>query len=424
MDRAVGGSAFARAIALLAGGTAASQLIGVAMLPVIARLFGPGAFGVLAAYAAVLMTILTVAGLRYEFAIPLAETEREAVALLIVALGAVLAFGAASCGMAAMLASGLLRSDSLDTMAPVAWMLPVGVAVGGAYQALRYWAIREKRYSAIASTAIAQGLGRGAVQIAAGVAGAGAGGLVAGEIVGQGAGLFSLGRLAWRRSREMPAVVGWAGLTDTARKYASFPLLMAPASLLNGAGMQLPTLLLAGLYGPSVAGWYFATQRLLGLPVQLVGTATGQAFLGEAATLVREDPDKLARMFGAAMRRLLLLGLAPTLLLVAFGPWGMETLLGSAWRESGVYLQWLAVSFLLKFGFDELINLSMVKRNDYALAWAAMRLALACGAVVLAHAMGWAAVHCIALLGIALAVGYMVKLWLWYRALAQLKVAA
>jgi O-antigen/teichoic acid export membrane protein len=200
--------------------------------------------------------------------------------------------------------------------------------------------------------------------------------------------------------------------------------MMAPASLLNGAGMQLPTLLLAGLYGPTVAGWYFATQRLLGLPVQLIGTAAGQAFLGEAATLVDDDPQRLSNLFDAVTKRLILLGLVPTIFLIAFGPWGMETLLGQEWRESGVYLQWLAGSFLLKFGFDELINLAMARRNDYALAWAALRLALACGAVVFAHAMKWPAVRCIALLSGALAIGYLVKLWLWKRALNRLKVQA
>lgn len=412
---------FAKAVALVAGGTAASQLFGVLVLPVITRLFAPEAFGILAAYVALLMMIQTVAGLRYEFAIPLASTDRDAVVMLLVTLCAVAIFSIGTLTTALLFGTGLFHLQRLDPLREVIWLLPVGVILAGTYQSLRYWAIRDRAYRDIAATTMSQGFGRGLVQLAAGFVQAGPAGLVAGEIVGQGAGIVRLGRSAIKKTKVYWGEISFAEIRMAARRNASFPLMMAPASFLNGAGMQLPTLLLAALYGAEVAGWYFVTQRLLALPVHLLGKAMGQVFLGEAAALARSDPSKLGRMFNTLSRKLLLFGALPTVALIVFGPWAMERFLGPGWGQSGIYLQWLAISFLLKFSFDGLINLAMVERNDYALAWAAIRLVLACGVVLAAHHLQLSATYCVALLSMALALGYLAKLWFWQRAVGQLQ---
>lgn len=415
---------FAKAFALVAGGTAVSQLFGVLIMPVITRLFEPEAFGILAAYMALLMLIQTVVGLRYEMAIPIAETDRDALIMLLVTLGTVAIFSIGTFATAALFGTGVIHFARLDPLASVIWLLPVGVVLAGTYQALRYWAIRDKAYQDIAATTVTQGFGRGLVQLAAGFAKVGPVGLVAGELVGQGAGIVRLGAPAFARLRGTNKRVRLSEIGRAARRHASFPLMMAPASLLNGAGMQVPTLLLATLYGPNVAGWYYVTQRLLAVPVQLVGGAMGQVFLGEAASLARSDPEELGRMFNNLSRKLLLLGTLPTIALIILGPWAMERFLGPDWGQSGVYLRWLAISFLLKFSFDGLINLAMVERNDYALTWAAFRFVLASGVVLAAHFLGLHATYCVALLGMALAIGYLAKIWFWKRAVRRLQVAA
>src|SRR5690606_1541595 len=154
----------------------------------------------------------------------------------------------------------------------------------------------------------------------------------------------------------------------------------------------------------------------------LIGTAIGQVFLGEAASLAQSDPDALARMFRKLSRRLLALGLVPAIVLMLFGPELVRFFLGINWIQSGVYVQWLSISFLLKFGFDGLIDLGMVGRNDFDLAWAIIRLVLSCGAVTAASALGLPATSCIALLAISLAIGYLLKVWFWNVAISRLKV--
>ncbi len=414
---------FARGVTLLAGGTVATQMLSVVVMPLITRLFPQEAFGILASYMAMLMMVQTVVGLRYEQAIPLAETDRDALLMLLVTLCAVACFSIVALMLAVLFATGLLHSRTLDLMGSVIWLLPVGIVLSGIYQSLRYWAIRDRAYRDIAATTMTQGVGRSLTQLGSSVIHAGTIGLVFGEIVGQSAGIAKLGRSAVRKTKEYWAGITRAQIGDAARRNASFPLLLAPGAFINGAGIQLPTLLIATLFGAKVAGFYYVSQRLLGLPIQFIGVAIGQVFMGEAAVLARTDPKKLERLSNTLTRKLLLAGILPTAALILVGPWAMERFLGHGWAESGVYLQWLSINFLLKLGLDGQINLSMVERNDYALIWAIIRLVLACGGVLAAYWLKLSPTWAIAMLSIGLSLGYLLKFWFWQRALHQLQRA-
>lgn len=73
-----GGSSTVRSIATLLTGTVASQVIGVITMPILSRIYGPGAFGILAIFLSVSAVVSMVAALRYEYAIVLPEREEDA----------------------------------------------------------------------------------------------------------------------------------------------------------------------------------------------------------------------------------------------------------------------------------------------------------------------------------------------------------
>ena len=88
----VGG--FARNVLTLASGTAVAQLLLALAVPVLARLYTPAEYGVLAVYSSTLTVLVVAASLRYETAIPLPREEFAAASLLALTLGILLATGA------------------------------------------------------------------------------------------------------------------------------------------------------------------------------------------------------------------------------------------------------------------------------------------------------------------------------------------
>ena len=77
---------FARGVSVLVGGTTSAQVLTVMAAPLLTRLYTPEDFGVLAVYAGLLALFSVISSLRYELAIPLPETKREAINVLILSL--------------------------------------------------------------------------------------------------------------------------------------------------------------------------------------------------------------------------------------------------------------------------------------------------------------------------------------------------
>src|SRR5690625_4203888 len=71
-------SRFARNVALVATGTAGAQAITMAFSPVITRLYGPEAFGLLGTFAATLAIVTPIAALTYPIAIVLPKKDDDA----------------------------------------------------------------------------------------------------------------------------------------------------------------------------------------------------------------------------------------------------------------------------------------------------------------------------------------------------------
>src|SRR5437660_1191678 len=124
-------SRFVRRMAMLSGGTALGQLTLVASSPILTRLYGPKSFGALGVFVSLASILAMVAALRYEFAVPVARDEQEAVEL--VGVG-----NAASVVMALATALGvwfggdwLARVTSVPDLVPLLWLLPVTVLFNG-----------------------------------------------------------------------------------------------------------------------------------------------------------------------------------------------------------------------------------------------------------------------------------------------------
>jgi O-antigen/teichoic acid export membrane protein len=381
---------FARSVSLVASGTAIGQAITIASTLALTRLYAPADLGLLAVYASILGILAIVSGLRYELAVPLPERDDVALrplvlaALSVAALATTVGIGLAFAG------EPLLRSAGAEALAPWAWLFPVGLAGAGLYQLLSFWAVRKKDYGAIARTKVGQAGGQAIVQVGLGALGAGPIGLLAGHAVGVSAGVTSfLCRFTpgLRRAWSSP---GAPTMREVARRYARFPLYLAPAGFVNTAGRNLPMLLVAGLHGPGAAGFFLLADRLLNVPLTLVGNSISQVFFGEAADAARTDPERVRRLYTSIAGRLLAAGVVPALVLAIAGEWLFAAAFGDDWRTAGRFAAALTPMFLARFVTSPLaIALTAVERQAWTLVVQLVLLGAAAGSFGLAILQGW-----------------------------------
>src|SRR5690625_3719223 len=75
-------NSFVRNVTILASGTAAAQVITMVLSPIITRLYGPEAFGLMGAFMAIVNIITPIAALTYPIAIVLPKRDQEAKGLI------------------------------------------------------------------------------------------------------------------------------------------------------------------------------------------------------------------------------------------------------------------------------------------------------------------------------------------------------
>lgn len=361
-------SSFARDVLKLVSGTTLAQALTLLVAPIVARLYGPEAFGVSALFNSIVGIVTVIACMRYELAIMLPDSDEEAANLLGASLG--LAFFISGLTILGVWLGGhsltqLLNAPQLE---PYLWLVPLSVFVGGVFTALNYWNSRTKHFGRLSIVQIVNAVTVNGTQLGAGYAGYTNGG----SLIGAGFfGSFISGVILWgqiwrddgslfRRS------IRWHSIFLELKRYRKFLLYSTWSALLNNISWQLPALLLSMFFSSTVVGYYAVGNRLLRLPMNLIGSAIAQVFFQRASEAKIEGT--LAVLVEDAFRRLVMLGLFPLLLLTIIGRDLFVVVFGESWAEAGVYVQILSVWMFFWFISSPLSTLfSVLEKQEFGL---------------------------------------------------------
>lgn len=373
-----------RGVAAIMGGTALGQVGAVAASPLLARLFTPADFGFFSVVSALAIILGTVVVLRYEMAIVLPENDDDARALVFGGFALVALISSAMAVPLWFARTSIAEATGVPDLDPWILLVPATAAAFGCFRLLNQWALRAGRYLATARRNIVQSLVTVVAQIAAGISGLRGPGLIGGLALGQwvGAGSLIVGSGLFSRS--------WRGrVRHVLRRYRRFALTLAPAGLINAAGVYSPLVIVAIAYGPVAAGLFGFTQRILTLPVTLIGQSAAQVYLSEMARRRRDGAGDQARLFRLASKRLAVPALVGAAVLLAAGEPLFVLVFGEVWRGAGQMAQ--ALSFALA---GQLIasplsqTLIAFERTGLQLLWDIGRFALVVGALLGAAAVG------------------------------------
>jgi O-antigen/teichoic acid export membrane protein len=413
--RARGRSTFAVGVTTLAGGTAASQAILILVSPLLTRLYQPDDLGGLGLFVSLLGLGAVATSLRYERAIASAADGREAAGLALISLALIAPTSILATLFALALAQGSLFG--LQGLPPlvIAGLAPA-LALSGVGQVLRNWLIREQSFGTLAQLQIRQSVARSILQVGLGVASTGMAGLVVGDMLGRAVGIARPGLDAWRAGRQRLPRLEKAHLASVMRRYAKFPLLAMPSSLIDALAAVLPVPLIAQLYGLESAGLFVLVQRVLAVPVQLFGTSVGDVFHGRLATYAREMPEHAMPLLAKTGLLLAALALPPLVIVVLAGPDLFRLLFGSAWTGAG-----LLAAAVVPWTFGQLVvsplsrAVFVYQGQEAKLAFDIARLVAVVSVILAAHGAGADVVRAVTLLSIVQALAYGVYLGLLVR---------
>ncbi|SNS65926.1 Membrane protein involved in the export of O-antigen and teichoic acid [Noviherbaspirillum humi] len=336
---------FARGVSVLVAGTASGHLLTILVAPVLTRLYQPEDFGLLAVFTALAGIVSNIASLRYQASIPLPDSDEEADALLILSLGIVVLIAGACAVPLIKYSDRIAHLLNTPKLARFLWLLPLGIFSIGIFNAFHSWAIRTKAFAPIAKTRLSQSAATAAIQLGGATIGPAA--LLVGQITGYAIGAASyVLRVVQARWSHLKRV-RFSSLSVVAIRYKQFPLFSTWGSLFNTVGAELPSILFAVLFSPAVAGIYALANRVLSVPMQLLGQAIADVFFSDAADASREG--RLEPLIAVMHSRLAHIAMPPILVLLVSGPDIFSQIFGQEWREAGVFAQWLAPWLYLAF---------------------------------------------------------------------------
>ena len=407
-------TSFLRKFSMLAGGTLVGQALVILSSPLLTRLFTPEEFGFFAVFAGIAGIAGVLAGLRYEFAIPVMTTDSDAAALTIVTALVTLVTALGLAGLIWAWGDRLAEAVSAPALGLWLWLLPPAVLVWGLGSALTYWSVRRRTYAINAVNRTLQLGSQAAGQVLLGLLGSGGPGLVIGYLVGYAVRLgHFLHRLPAADLRLMvaqPPRILW----QKAHANWRYPAFGFPSSTLQAICQHAPAILLAALFGgPVIAGLYALSQRIMGLPVKLLSEAASKVFLGEARGL---DGASLRQHFLRTMLLFTGIGLLGLLPVILFGPALFAWVFGANWYDAGVIAQLLAPLYLSRFVVQPLSHtLYIINRQDIVFFSAIMNTCALFGAFSMGKLLTLSSYTTIFLFSILSALSFLFNLAMaWY----------
>lgn len=338
---------FLRSVLVLGSSTVIGQSVVLLATPLLTRLYTPPEFGEFAVFISVSLIFLIISSLRYELAIALPRKTGRAELLFWLALSINAFFAVILLLIIWLAGTSFTRTLGTPILGDHFWLLPLVILFAGSYKALTYWAIRRQNFSAIGKTKVAQSLANVAIQIGAGLAGLGPFGLIVGWAVGQATGIATLWKGSGLGSSALRGRFLRLRTWFLIKKYDRFPKYDVPGAAVNAMSEYLPNVLLAVLFGPTVAGLYLLASRLLSVPSALIGQAVAQVLLGVASDA--GEREKLMIWARNIIAGLTLVIALPSLLVFLWGESFFTLVFGSAWSDAGVYARWMIFGIAIQF---------------------------------------------------------------------------
>ena len=353
---------FIRNTAVLAGGNILAQLISVALIPVITRIYSTEQFGEFSIIAAIAMMLIPISSLRYNAAILLPDKIEDSKALLYLSIFVNFNVIAVLLLIVWIFNIEIARLLGIGD-ASLLYFIPAIVLLGGYQIIAEAWALRKKAFITISIAGIGATSGDRLIGIVSGVLSVGTIGLLMGRASGLMINvLFTIIGLFKQKEEKNLILVSISDGFRLAKEYRSFAL-YSWAAMTQQMARQAPIFMLGMFYSSVTAGLYALCFRVLAEPVQILGAALGRSFAQRAAEDKRNNKD-ISGITSKLFKYLLMIIVVPMVILAIIAPDVFGLIFGDKWKESGHYVQFVAPVFMLTFMLRSLGSLFDVLRKQ------------------------------------------------------------
>ncbi|MEQ9103709.1 MAG: oligosaccharide flippase family protein [Rhodothermales bacterium] len=383
-------SGFRGPVLKLLTGTGYAFILAYVAKTILLRMYDPGDFGIYAAVFAIVSICQPLVTLRYEDALMISDTPRKAAHAFVLSMGVLI-------GMCMLLLVLIPLRHEIEqlfgepAMADWIWTVPVVLFIQRGAKTMELWLSRNEQFSLISGGQVAQSTVMTVVRIGAGFVRASPGGLIFGFALGHlaQAALYvkRMGTSVRAALEGSPGGLDTGMLREVAVRYRKFPMFTTPAAMISAGVSQLPALLLLYYFNKEVLGIYSQAFAVLFIPMSQLAMTIAQVFFVRAVEAHREGT--LAGLSENIHKRMVMLVLPVTAVLMVVGGDVFEFLFSATWRASGEYLLFLGPWILFTTVSSPLTRLfDVLERQRFELVVAIIMFVVLTGAMIVGGRTG------------------------------------
>ena len=290
-------SEFSRNVLTLMTGTTIAQAIPIAISPILTRLYTPEDFGVFALYMSISALIASVATGRYELAIMLPRKKEDAVNVVVLSIVITFIISVILLGTVFLFNEAISKLLGSTEISNWLYFIPFTIAFTGMYQSLNYWSNRKKHYKRLATIRVVQSSTTAFTNLGMGLSQLGSGGLILGNIFGQGIATLVLGKKVLGEDKALLRVVKKKKIFALMKKYKKLPIFNAPNALIDGIRLAGIHILIIKFFTVTNLGQFSLAWKMVQLPSSLIGSSLSQVFFQKVASVNKDELNVIVKKF-------------------------------------------------------------------------------------------------------------------------------
>jgi O-antigen/teichoic acid export membrane protein len=344
-------SVSARNLVVVASGTAAAQAITIAFSPVITRMYGPEAFGLLGVFLALVAIFTPISALTYPIAIVLPKYDSDAKGIIKLSFWLAFFISTITAVVLFFVGDNLLQFIGSEAISSYILLIPITMFFSATLQIVQQWQIRKKQFKMTAQIAAIQSLIINSAKALLGLMNPIPLVLIIIAVLGPAIHTFMimLGiKFKKNTQADMLNLYKAKTIKQLVYDYRDFPLYRAPQVFINTASQSLPILMLAAFFGPTSAGFYTLAKMVMGMPISLIGQAFTDVFYPKITESANNGENILPLLIKSTLI-LFVIGIIPFGIVIVFGPFLFGFIFGPEWVMAGEYARWLALFFHFNF---------------------------------------------------------------------------
>lgn len=394
-------SEFSKNVLTLLTGTTLAQLIPLLLMPVISRLFSPEEFGLFAFYFSIISFFLVIATGRYELAILMPKKDEDGMNLVALSFSILIVLCISLLSFIAVFHSSIMTWIDKPDLDFWIYFIPLCVFFASSYKILTYWSNRKKRFGKTSNSVITQATTRSGVllyfgilkskfiggaqsffefvnslfskkyAVPSGVTNVGIGGFIISYLIGFGLSFVYLLANLLAYDRHLFKEISKGKMKELAKKYDKFPKINSLHAMTDEFKNSGVVFIISYAFSDIILGLYNMTYRVLRAPLSIIGNSFAQVFLQQAASMYANNQD-FVPMIKKILKRLSLIAAPIFIVVLLFGPQIFEFVLGSKWRVSGVYAQYLTPWLFLQFITSPITQIAIVIHKQMELFYVSL----------------------------------------------------